>query len=214
MHHRRVISRALLSVLAAVLSLTSSALAQSADDTLTVMVWGNNPCMAEGVMSATLAIGGTVVEVQNGATTNEGDTSLVVTAVNAACNQWSITAQLTDFASKGTPATTFQGSTLVLHKAAAAPNPAQPTSQPAWVQYIPWTATTGMPTMPEIVTFAESDGGGTAVSDGALLTANTAQYGSPGTYTASYTMALTGVPGDVAPGDYDSVFTITAQGNG
>jgi hypothetical protein len=161
--------------------------------------------------------------------TYDWNLSLQINVTNAGCDQWSITAELGDFALEGDPTKTFPASTLHIARDMAAPfasNPARwdATDQPAWVNALPGDLPIGPPVMPSPLNIAPEFGDTlrahsvtfdeNGVGTSALLAANSATYGSPGNMTGYYRMKLFDLPTDLYlnPGVYTAELTITVQG--
>ncbi|HET8523746.1 MAG TPA: hypothetical protein VFL82_10940 [Thermomicrobiales bacterium] len=214
MHLRERVSHGILIAIAALLILTGNALAQSSESTITITVLEPpNPCVPAEDMTVLAQANGDAIEVPYGSSDSDNDyySSFQINVENASCNPWSISAELSEFTLTSDTSKTFPGSTLVLDRLDQGfPNPNTWDDQPAWVQNLPADLATGDPTMPDQVTFS---GSSPAVGSDALLTASTAEYGSPGNYSVYYWTSLTNVPTDLTPGSYEAKITITVAGN-
>lgn len=213
--------------------LTHAVFAQ--DDTIIVSVEVlGDPCLTFGVTTIVAAFGGNPEETaiqRESPTSGTGDAwpmTLKFDVLNAGCNQWSITAGVSDFKLESDPTTSFSGSSLRIAR-----DPAYGfelferwASQPAWINSLP-AGTFGNsllpalfaqeagrpPTLANSISFEGSNDAYTG--SGPLLQANPAfTNGSPGNMSGYYVMRLFNLPTDLYlnPGIYSAELTISLQG--
>jgi len=213
----------LASALIAVTMFAGIATAQSDTETVTIRI---SPYACTPGAAASLAAS---MSAGPHATLNYGQTSMgqferigfTVTVSNAGCGHWSVTAELTEFKNITTNADSFPASTLVIKRTTSVPNnPQRHSSQPAWVQALPSGLATGAPVMPSHlmttpsgeITFSGPGTEAPATASHPLLSASSAEYGTPGNSTAYYDLFVKNLPANLTAGDYTADLKVTLQG--
>lgn len=237
-HLRTTLATATSALLALVL-LTQTVLAQTNTAPISVEVLpGPEPaCEVVGPTTISASAGGEPdhTAIAPGGTSNSAldneyywPMNMQLNVNNAGCDQWSITAELTDFKLERDSTISFPGSTMRIARDGAIPNEsfARHDTQPDWLADIP-EDTIGNPVLPAPLgqnleswpgqnnsIYFESMGD-SYVGSTALLQANPEfSNGSPGHMSAYYVMRLFNLPTDLYlnPGIYTATLTISMQG--